>query len=190
MRHSTKPVTLPVVLLLLLLPVAGCDRDRDTPAGVAARPIAAITNSVREAPSLTLFEGLPHQMLEENLFNNEMSRKRTVQLHGFAFYEQTQAVESQDESKLKALLSSGQALIPHPPNVYVMKQCGGFHPDYAVRWTVKGQVYDVLFCFGCEEAKAYGADGEVPCDISEAALKELRSILTPYRRERPTGQPG
>ena len=140
-----------------------------------------------EAPSLTLFEGLPHPAWDSDALKNELATKRTVRLHAFPFYEQTLAFDPKDESSLKALLASADALRPRPTDKIVVKQCGGFHPDYAVRWTAKGRVYDVLICLGCEEARCFGPDGRVDCDLGQAAAPTFKSILTPYRRNRPVG---
>lgn len=181
-------VTILAVGLFLFLVPTGCRRDTDTTGSVRSEVLVPFKVSVSEARSLTLFEGLPHQFWEAEELKKELSQKPTVQLHGFPFYEQTLAVEPRDASKLKVLFLSAETFQLYPAGVVHVKQCGGFHPDYVVRWTTGDRVYDVLICFGCEEARCYGPCREVYCDISPAALKEFESTLTPYRRSRPLKQ--
>lgn len=185
MRPVTKLLALVVALLWLLPAPVACKREGGAAGNGPPNPLAPFTNSVGEEPSLTLLEGLPHQTWEAAKLKDELAKKRTVQLHAFPFYEQTLPLDPKDASRLKGLLASDDALLPHPPNIVVVKQCGGFHPDYAIRWTAKGRVYDVLLCLGCEEVRCFGPDGEVDCDLSDGALTAFKSILTPYRRNRP-----
>lgn len=140
---------------------------------------------MHDAPLLSLLEGLPHELWEGDAFKEELAQKPTVEFHAFHFYTQPVAVEPQDALKLKALLTSA-ALVQNPPGVIVMKQCGGFHPDYLIRWRAHDQEYSVLICFGCGEARCFGPDGEADCDVSEAAVAEFKTILKTYRRNRPS----
>lgn len=181
------------MLLGLVSAIAGCDaRDEFEAASVGvvagygtAVPLRAFLGHVQSASSSTLFEGLPHQAWEAEELKDELARKRTVQLNGFPFYEEAWVIEPGAASTLKAVLTQAGALEADPPGVVTTRLCGGFHPDYAIRWTAGEQVYDVLICFGCHEARCYWADGAVSCGISDAAVAELKTALAPYQRNRP-----
>jgi hypothetical protein len=113
---------------------------------------------------------------------NERKAKETFDLHGYAFYREPLVLKAEDAEKLKALLADETQFSPFEGE----KKCGGFHPDYAVEWTVEGQVYQCLICFGCFEVKMYGPGGETRLDISKAGLAGL---LKPYRKNRPEYDP-
>jgi hypothetical protein len=184
MQHNTHTAvgttTAAAVLLGLLSAIGGCDSGEKPAGSGRAEPLDALLHTVHSASSpATLYEGLPHQTWESDEFNGELSRKRIVRLQGFPFYEEAWVADPRAESTLKAVLTRAGALRAPPPGVVINKSCGGFHPDYAIRWTADGRVFDVLICFGCGEAGCYGPDGEVRCDISEAALRELKTALTP-----------
>lgn len=57
------------------------------------------------------------------------------------------------------------------------KKCGGFHADYAVQWKSAGQPYQVLLCFGCHEALAYGDGTRRLNDLSDTGYERLAQIL-------------
>jgi hypothetical protein len=191
MRHNTHHagVTTAALLLVLVSAIGGCDSGEKAVGGGRTEPLAAFLHNVQSASSPTLYEGLPHQVWESDALKEELARKRTVKLHGFSFYDETWVIEPQIATTLKAVLTQAGALRAPPTGVVSEKQCGGFHPDYAIRWTADGRTYEVLICLGCEEAWCYGQDGELRCDISEAALRELKAALTPYQRNRPRKQP-
>jgi hypothetical protein len=194
MRLYAKRVTVFAAVLFVFPVHFGCKRSSDSAkkpdAAAKSEPvsIAPIVDTLRDAPALTLREGLPHQFFESDALKNELSQKRTVQLREFPFYEEALTLKPEDALALTAFLASGEALVPEPPlppNVTVHKMCGGFHPDYAIQWTVRGRRYDVLVCFGCGEARCYGPDRQINCDVSKAARAKLSSMLTPYGRNRP-----
>ena len=190
MRHNTHlaGVTTAALLLVLVSAIGGCDSREKAAGGSRTQPLPAFLHNMQSASSPILFEGLPHQVWEADKLKRELALKRTVELHGFSFYEETWVIEPQTASTLKAVLTQAGALVAPTPGVVIVKQCGGFHPDYAIRWTADGRTYEVLICLGCEEAWCYGPDGELRCDIGEAALLDLKATLTPYQRNRPRRQ--
>src|SRR5688572_29181376 len=67
-----------------------------------------------------------------------------------------------------------------------MKACGGYHPDWLIRWTGSdGQFHELHICFGCHEAKLYGDHYQLYCDVADAPCQTLRSILFKYASQRP-----
>jgi hypothetical protein len=137
--------------------------------------------TIRQGEGITFYEGLPHQMYEPDALEAEKRAKPTIELHGFPFYRQTLALKPGDEEKVKAALGDAQSYETYSGD----KKCGGFHPDYAVVWSVKGSTYACLICFGCGEFKMYGPSGEAYYDIATAAKERLKAILASYRQNRP-----
>lgn len=138
--------------------------------------------TIRQTDSLTLYEGLPHQNDERELFASEKKAKSTIELHGFPFYSETLALKPEDVDNLKATLGDSQSY--RPPSLD--KKCGGFHPDFAVVWTVAGQQYICLVCFGCYEFRMFGLKAEQEYDMTSASAGQLKRVLASYRQNRPS----
>ena len=81
-----------------------------------------------------------------------MKDKQKVTIHGFQFYKETIAHDEADEKKLIALCSDKKTFGKYGG----AKFCGGFHPDWCLEFTSGREVYRVLVCLGCHEARLYG----------------------------------
>jgi hypothetical protein len=146
-----------------------------------------VYDTVRQAERLTVYEGLPHPMYEEQAFEEELRTKQTIQLLGFPFYREPLDLKDDDARALRGLLGDR--------NTYQTwrgeKECGGFHPDYAVEWSVEGKIYRCLICFGCHEARFYGPQGEISFfDLQSVGSgrdrrSKLLDLLKPHRKNRP-----
>jgi hypothetical protein len=167
MGIANQPLSLATIALYVIS--TGCS---------AGRPA---TTSINQAKQITLYEGLPHQFYEPRALAAERKAKPTVELHGFAFYRETLDLKPGDAQQLKAILASPRSLQAFSGE----KKCGGFHPDYAVEWSVGGELYRCLICFGCFEAKVHGPNGATNYDIEPGIFKRLKQLLTPYRKNRP-----
>jgi hypothetical protein len=137
--------------------------------------------TIRQGEGITFYEGLPHQMYEADVLAAEKKAKPTIELHGIPFYRQTLALKPGDEAKVKAVLGDAQSYETYSGE----KKCGGFHPDYAVVWSVNGSTYACLICFGCGEFRIYGRSREAYYDIASAAKEPLKAILASNRQNRP-----
>ena len=142
--------------------------------------------SIRQAAKLTLYEGLPHQMYEEAVLLAEKKAKPTIESHGFPFYREPLVLKGDDEQELVKLLGDTRTYTPYLGE----KKCGGFHPDYAVAWSVAGEEYIDLICFGCGEIRAYGPGKEAEFDIARDARERMKAILTAYVKNRPPPSAG
>jgi hypothetical protein len=143
------------------------------------RPMVA---AVLFANKVVLYEGLPYQSVEEKLLEEERKSKKTVEIHNFPFYQELLPLTKQDGEKLKDVFCKSKSFSELRGG---MKWCGGFHPDYCIEWQDGKDVYQILICFGCHEAKFYGPKAEVYCDINPDAYKQFQMILKPYRKNRP-----
>lgn len=147
--------------------------------GCTASPPSGLT--IAHAETLTCYEGLPHSMYEKEAFAAEKSDKPSIELHGYPFYRQTLSLKPDDESSVKAILGDAATYEPFEGE----KKCGGFHPDFAVAWTISGKQYDCLICFGCEEMKIFQDGSETRFDIAPAKVERFKRLLASYRSSRP-----
>ena len=63
-----------------------------------------VYDTVRQADRLTVYEGLPHPMYEEEAFHEELKTKQTMQLSGFPFYREPLVLKDEDIKTLRGLL--------------------------------------------------------------------------------------
>src|SRR3954471_25095391 len=92
--------------------------------------LALFTNSIKVASGVRLFEGLPHQTWERDILTSELKTKKTVNLHGYPFYDATLPLRREDAEVLRGILADPGSYHPFRGE----KLCGGFHPDYSVSW--------------------------------------------------------
>jgi hypothetical protein len=143
--------------------------------------------TVRQADRLTVYEGLPHPRYEEAVFELELRTKPTTKLSGFPFYREPLNLKTDDVAELRSLLGASGTYQSHIDG----KECGGFHPDYAVEWSSEGKIYRCLICFGCSEARFDGPEGRSTFyDLrSEGHGRDqkmrLLELLRTYRKNRP-----
>jgi hypothetical protein len=135
---------------------------------------------IRAATTLVLHEGLPHPNVEYELFANEQ-KKPCREIHGSAFYSELLSLSADDATRVSTLLGDAESYQPFREG----KKCNGFHPDYAIEWTLAGKSYFILLCFGCGEAKVIGPGTELHYDLVDSARTTLREMLKKYRKNRP-----
>lgn len=133
------------------------------------------------ANNIVVYEGLPHDGWEVELYQSERKNKKTRKIHGYYFYEQALDFAEED----KALIRSLNTVEPLFVEWGGMKLCGGYHPDYAIEWQAKQGPYFALICFGCHEVKLFSPKGRLYCDIPDATVKVLKRSLLRYRVNRP-----
>ncbi len=147
---------------------------------VEASLFTPITEGVRRATTLTVYEGLPHQA-DIVQFRHELATKKTVRLQGFSFYQQPLEVFAADAKPLRRLCSDPKSFWSYGG----MKLCGDFHPDYALVWKDGDQVYNFLICLGCHEMRIHGPKGGMLVDIRDDPFNHFKAILLQYREQRP-----
>jgi hypothetical protein len=150
--------------------------------------VACSTNQPPVVPSpnpekIVLYEGLPRQDYEAESFAKE-SKKPTIIKGGFPFYEEPLTIKEDDARTLGKILAHADTFRPFGGE----KKCGGFHPDYAIVATSKGEETTYLICFGCGEAKVFRPDGsETRYDLGrDPTNPPFHTILKSYQKNRPT----
>ena len=145
-------------------------------------------SSIKEAKSVQVFEGLPHQLHEKELLAKEVAKSKLVEdvteegltkYAGFHFY--TPSVAAKDPQKLIDLLSEKSSL-----KVYGgLKRCGAFHPDYCVSWKKEKMTYYALICYGCGELVFFDGKKRLIYDMTPVTLDKFKAIFKPYELKRP-----
>lgn len=145
-------------------------------------PKEASTNyrrTLATTETLSVSEGLPHQMWERSLLEREIKRTDTAKIWKYPFY--TPSVLATNPDDLKRLLSS-----PDSIKVYEgPKLCGGYHPDYCVSWQAEKKTYHALICFGCDEVVFFDGTSSLIYDLSDDACNGLKELLSSYAKKRP-----
>jgi hypothetical protein len=168
-------------LLLSLALLAGCSQashvevpyeppiKTSTDFASLPRILAAIPKS---GPT-RLYRGLPSEFWEPELRTQELSRAKTIRLHGYAFYEESIPIAEPDAGRLTALLSSRATFRRHEGN----KRCSGYSPEYCVEWQAGDDGIHALICLECAEVKLFVPKCELYCDLSPTAKQSLESSL-------------
>lgn len=143
-------------------------------------PCERFQNSVVKADTMRILEGLPHQNTNREAFERELKTKPNLKLGGYHFYEATRNLSPDDMKRVAEILHKSSTYWTHGD-----KYCGGFHPDFAVSWTVDKLEYHALICFGCREIKMIGPGEEPYFDMSPASREELKKILRTYHKDIP-----
>lgn len=140
------------------------------------------TDSFTQSAAVVIYEGLPKPDLEADQFQAERQSKPTVSIHGFYFYKNPVAFSPADKTAIQSMIANNSLFARWGGE----KLCGAYHPDFALEWRdASGEQYDALICFGCGEAKLYGARVELYCDVARPSLKALRTMLFKYHKYRP-----
>jgi hypothetical protein len=162
------------IALLTSLVAAGCsDAPRDY------EPIATL---VAKADTVTLYEGLPHQVGEPELLNQELAEKKTFEFGGHPFYAEPMPLSDEDAKTLTDIFDNKDAFGDEAAGGWGTK-CGPFHPDFAIEWATDDDVVRIQICFGCSEAKIYSGTSEAY--LSLAATEKLRALLKDRWQHRP-----
>ena len=143
-----------------------------------------LANGISRTKQIALYEGLPHQHFQRALLEQELQTKKTLQLHEFPFYPEPLDLSDADALQLEKLILDKDSFREMRFNT--KKACGGFHPDFAVEFSSRDELYHVLICCGCVEIKIYGPKNALYCDVRPTAHDKLVALLNPYHKYRPT----
>lgn len=148
--------------------------DLPVEASHEAREALAKTKSFR------LAEGLPHPAKESDLFSLEAERRDTRLITGFFFYKDERKTDPATTEQLRLIVSDSANLTE-----WEEKRCGGFHPDWALSWR-RGLFRDhALICFSCHDIIYISGDYQLRYSLTPQAARRLKTILTPFHRNRP-----
>jgi hypothetical protein len=181
-------------LLLAATLLAGCTQaPRSDVAYSPPKPVSTDFGRLQQAlegilrpGEAVLYEGLPSEFWEPQLLEQEMSRKRTVRIQGYPFYEERLELSGGDAERLTSLLSVGRSF----QRLRESKTCGGYQPDYCIEWGSDDGTTRILISLECKEVKIFAPGTELHCDLSAEAGQKLEQWLGPRRKNRPVAEPG
>lgn len=159
------------------------EKGRIVPIGdtVDMAALPEFINALERAKEITVYEGLPHQHWEPAELKRERDSKECIKLHGYWFYDDARVLGRKDFVSLRQALSARDGIIEWGGN----KLCGGYHPDYLIRWRADNDAYDALICFGCHEVKLFGPRDRLYADLSKQTYEQLEQSLSKFRKHRP-----
>jgi hypothetical protein len=145
--------------------------------------LASLLAPIEAAAELKLYEGLPHQTMESDLFQKEIARTETIERAGSRYYAEPVAVDQATSDKLRELTSETRSFTERP--VGIAKACGGYHPDWRLEWKQGKKAVAMELCFGCNDMKLYRND-ELLIATEIHDPQSLEKLLNPLRTNRPT----
>ncbi len=112
----------------------------------------SVFRSLKKTDELFVYEGLPHPIRENSYFEKEKNRKDVLEIDGHWFYQPKVKVSGESHNDLMNLLLDGKGF-HMPESNEPPKDCGPFHPDYAIMWNSEGAKNYLMICYTCSEAK-------------------------------------
>jgi hypothetical protein len=165
----------------------GLSRDTRPPAEWRTlSDLSGFLVNVRSAQTVAVYEGLPHQSFENDVYLSELQRADVVRIETFPFYEAPLNVSPAEKLKLTEIVLGDDAHIHYRGP----KMCGGYHPDYVLIWDHAGVKSGAMVCFGCHEVIYFSAQGRLIQELGDAAYGSLKAVLSRYRVNRPTALHG
>lgn len=146
--------------------------------GCSPSPPSVLT--LQSAPNVIVYEGLPHQLREPELLEREEQRPDITTIGGFSFYTPGVAAIEKQARELKEILGDKNNYYTYTGEP---KDCGPFHPDFAVEWTDGKTKRQILICFTCAEARILSENTEENYDLNN--VDKLKSRLKEFSSKRP-----
>ncbi len=149
----------------------------------------ALSESISKADKVELYEGLSRGMFtfkagEKDTLEDRLKKANAVKLHGFAFYQEALRVKPEDAKKLAELYADPQTFAPFRG----YKKCGGFHPDFLIEWTLNGEKFSVMLCFGCHDMETIGPATTLFCQITPQGFEQFKTLLDTYKKHPDAGE--
>jgi hypothetical protein len=138
-----------------------------------------LRSALKASPSIEILEGLPHPQAFPTEFEQELAEHETIEVAKYKFY--APAVPAREVQPLVKLLSSPKLLGEYAGGGF----CGGFHPDYAVKWLkADGQPVYALVGFGCFEILFVDGERKLLYSLRDSD-QLLKAELHKYDKKRP-----
>lgn len=150
-----------VTSVVLLLASSGC-ASSGPPSFVA---------SARDAPTLTLYRGVPRPGQLAPAGGADPDPGPVVEISGQTFYAKPVKLEGDKARALARVLADGSSYDEHR-----VKRCGGFHADWAVEWG-GDEPRRVLLCFTCHETLSVSGDAQRLNDLTDSGYARVTAIL-------------
>ena len=142
-----------------------------------------VHQSLKKTDDLFVYEGLPHPGRENPSFEKERKRNDVTQIDGHWFYDAKVKATGNTRDQMMDLLFDESGFSVPDPNV-PPKDCGPFHPDYAIAWKSEGEENCLMICYSCGEAKLI-REGKV---TTYEVYSNWQEVLSEFQSKRPPKQ--
>ena len=159
----------PFFPLTIVLLVAGCQ--------------GSVFQSLKQTDDLFVYEGLPHPGRENPSFEKERKRDDLRQIDGHWFYDAKVKATGDTRDRMMNLLFDESGFGVPGPNA-PQKDCGPFHPDYAIYWSSDGAENYLMICYTCGEAKLIRGEKTATYEV----YANWREVLSEFQSKRPPKQ--
>ena len=105
-----------------------------------------------------------------------------MQIKGHWFYDSKVKAIGNTEDQLMNLLFDESGF---SSNV-IPKDCGPFHPDYALMWKSDGEEHYLMICFTCSEAKLIRDVKNKTYDLNVYKIDSWKNLLDDFKSKRPS----
>jgi hypothetical protein len=139
----------------------------------------SVFQSLKKTDDLYVYEGLPHPGRENPSFEKERKREDVRQIQGHWFYEPKVKASGEIRDRLMNLLFDESGFSVPGPNT-PQKDCGPFHPDYAIAWKSEGKENYLMICYTCGEAKLISEGKSVTYEV----YSNLQVVLSEFQSKR------
>ena len=143
----------------------------------------SVFQSLKKTDDLYVYEGLPHPGREKTYVEKERKREDLRQIKGHWFYEPKVKASGETRDRLMNLLFDESGFSVPGPND-PQKDCGPFHPDYAIAWKPEGEENYLMICYTCGEAKLISEGKTVTYEV----YSNLQEVLSEFQSKRPPKQ--
>jgi hypothetical protein len=143
----------------------------------------SVFQSLKKTDELFVYEGLPHPGRENPSFEKERKRDDVRQIDGHWFYEPKVKASGEIRDRLMNMLFDERAFRVPDPNVEP-KDCGPFHPDYAIAWSSDDEENYLMICYTCGEAKLIREGKTVTYEV----YSNWQEVLSEFQAKRPPKQ--
>ena len=141
----------------------------------------SVFQSLKKTDDLFVYEGLPHPLRENPTFEKEKKRDDIKQIKNHWFYDAKDKATGNARDQLMNLLFDESGF---STNV-IPKDCGPFHPDYAIMWKSDGEEHYLMICFTCSEAKLIRDEKNKTYDLNVYKIDSLANLLAKFKANRP-----
>ena len=143
----------------------------------------SVFRSPQKTDELFVYEGLPHPMRENSYFEKEKNRKDVMEIDGHWFYQPKVKASGESHDDLMNLLLDESGF--HMPESNVPpKDCGPFHPDYAIMWNSEGAENYLMICYTCGEAKIINGGRVQTFEMNAYKMESLANLLANFQANR------
>ena len=143
----------------------------------------SVFRSLKKADDLFVYEGLPHPGRENPSFEKERKRDDVTHIDGHWFYDpKGKATGDKRDQMMNLLFDESGFSVPDPK--FPPKDCGPFHPDYAIAWKSEGEENYLMICYTCGEAKLIREGKVTTYDVHS----NWQEVLSEFQSKRPPKQ--